>query len=113
MDRTKQLINLINNSDVLTNTARLHEQSSRSSYSPAKVKPRQPFYENQHKAMRAVVLAVRLGLLVKADSCAEEGVHSAVGKLEAHHYLGYAPEHWLDVKWLCQRHHSLADRSGD
>jgi hypothetical protein len=24
---------------------------------------------------------------------------------EAHHYLGYDKIHWLDVKWLCHKHH--------
>lgn len=27
---------------------------------------------------------------------------------EAHHYLGYAPEHWYDIKWLCKKHHEEA-----
>jgi hypothetical protein len=22
-----------------------------------------------------------------------------------HHYLGYDREHWLDIKWLCDKHH--------
>ena len=26
----------------------------------------------------------------------------------AHHYLGYAPEHALDVQWLCVAHHAAA-----
>mgnify|MGYP001588328844 CR=1 FL=1 len=24
-----------------------------------------------------------------------------------HHYLGYEKEHWLDIQWLCRRHHIL------
>lgn len=31
-------------------------------------------------------------------------------KTEGHHYKGYAREHRLDVKWLCDRHHVPADR---
>lgn len=27
------------------------------------------------------------------------------GRIEAHHHCGYAPEHWLDVVWLCRAHH--------
>ena len=26
-------------------------------------------------------------------------------KSEAHHYLGYDKIHWLDIKWLCHKHH--------
>lgn len=28
----------------------------------------------------------------------------------AHHYLGYEPEHWLDVEWLCRKHHAETQR---
>lgn len=31
-------------------------------------------------------------------------------KVQAHHYLGYEREHWLDVAWLCKQHHPPADR---
>jgi hypothetical protein len=27
------------------------------------------------------------------------------GPIHGHHHLGYAPEHWLDVTWLCGFHH--------
>ncbi len=30
-------------------------------------------------------------------------------KSEAHHYLGYAPEHRIDVIWLCHKHHSALE----
>jgi len=30
-------------------------------------------------------------------------------RIEAHHYLGYAEEHHLDVQWLCKKHHMEAD----
>ena len=25
--------------------------------------------------------------------------------VQGHHYQGYDPEHYLDVKWLCSKHH--------
>lgn len=31
-------------------------------------------------------------------------------KSEAHHHKGYSPEHALDVRWLCKRHHDEAER---
>lgn len=30
-------------------------------------------------------------------------------KSEAHHYLGYEEKHWLDVQWLCVKHHNEAN----
>lgn len=26
-------------------------------------------------------------------------------KSQAHHWKGYEPQNWLDVQWLCKRHH--------
>ena len=26
-------------------------------------------------------------------------------KVEGHHYKGYEPKHYLDIKWLCSKHH--------
>lgn len=31
-------------------------------------------------------------------------------RIEAHHHKGYAPEHQLDVIWLCRSHHRIANR---
>lgn len=59
------------------------------------------------KAGDAVKVALRKGTLVRGtclianDDCR--------GQIEAHHYKGYAKEHWLDVVWLCKYHHELAD----
>lgn len=30
--------------------------------------------------------------------------------LEAHHYMGYEPENWLNVQWLCRKHHGETER---
>jgi len=27
------------------------------------------------------------------------------GIIDAHHYLGYKKEHWLDIWWVCRKHH--------
>lgn len=47
--------------------------------------------------------AVRTGRLVRQPclKCGSERVH-------AHHHNGYAPEHELDVVWLCPKHHMAA-----
>lgn len=48
------------------------------------------------------------GRIRRPDCCEMCGRHR---KLHAHHYLGYAPEHALDVKWVCVRcHHELHGR---
>lgn len=56
-------------------------------------------------AWMAVQVAIRSGAMVRATECQECGrtLH-----LVAHHHLGYAPEHWLDVLWLCRRCHKAA-----
>ena len=57
------------------------------------------------KARGAVAHALRNGTLVKqfCKVCGEL-------KVEAHHYLGYEEEHWLDIEWLCKKHHVEADK---
>lgn len=56
-------------------------------------------------AHQAVQVAVRNGLpRPAACSC------GSAGRLQAHHHNGYAPEHWLDVVWLCPKCHKAAHR---
>lgn len=59
------------------------------------------------RARGAVRRAVLAGKLVRPEVCDECGVrpHSYL-KIEAHHYKGYAREHWLDVEWLCRGCHA-------
>lgn len=56
-------------------------------------------------ARRAVAKALASGSLVKGpcDVCGSD-------RTEGHHYLGYSPEHRLDVRWLCKEHHTEAHR---
>jgi len=49
-------------------------------------------------AQVAVRLAIQARKLVRRPSCESCGL---ARPLEAHHHLGYAPEHHLDVQWLC------------
>lgn len=55
--------------------------------------------------LRRVRRAVEAGRITKTP-CAVCGSEIVQG----HHYLGYAPEHELDVVWLCSRHHRDAHR---
>lgn len=60
----------------------------------------------QWKAKVCVARAVARGALIVPAAC--EHCEKA-RKLEAHHYLGYEREHWLDVEWVCRPCHKLAD----
>lgn len=55
------------------------------------------------RAYAAVRRALARGDLVKPHRCEACGKleFEVVGGFEAHHYLGYAPEHHLDIQWLC------------
>lgn len=32
------------------------------------------------------------------------------GPIQAHHWHGYDEAHWLDVQWLCRRHHRQIEK---
>jgi hypothetical protein len=51
-------------------------------------------------ALTAVHAATKKGTLIRqpCQNCGNP-------KSEGHHHLGYAPEHYLDVIWLCRRCH--------
>jgi len=58
------------------------------------------------KARSVVSQAIESGRLQRPNACEKCG---AIGMVEAHHFLGYAEEHWLDVKWLCKSCHLRED----
>jgi hypothetical protein len=63
--------------------------------------------KNKHKcnARQAVRWAVLAGTLIKPEGCQECGT---VGRVQAHHHLGYEQPHWLHVQWLCRRCHDIS-----
>lgn len=62
-------------------------------------------------AERAVLEAVRRGVLHRPETCSRCGRPPKAGrKIEAHHHLGYEVERWLDVKWLCKQCHNEITR---
>lgn len=69
------------------------------------------------QAQTAVKNAIRDGLLTRPTACSLpvplDGSHG--GRIEADHYLGYAPEHHLEVQWTCRRCHVFLEkqRRGD
>lgn len=65
---------------------------------------------NRTHAAYEVKKALRSGRLVR-QPCQECGATDFLGKIvEGHHYLGYDPEHALDIRWLCASHH-IAEHS--
>lgn len=58
------------------------------------------------RAGQAVKNALNDTTLIKPDICEQCG--RDYYELQAHHFLGYAKEHWLDIKWLCQPCHAIA-----
>jgi len=59
-------------------------------------------------ARLAVKGALGKGLIIKPNVCSDCGKN---GRIEAHHYLGYEKEHWLDVQWFCPKCHVKHDLS--
>jgi hypothetical protein len=70
--------------------------------------------KDEHKKARQTVnVAVRLGRLPRPNDlpCKDCGHIWTVGERrhEYDHYLGYAPEHWLDVQAVCTKCHAKRD----
>lgn len=80
---------------------RRHRQTERFRLAEAARRSRSP---EKVTARSAVNNALKSGRLTKPTSCERCGER----RPQAHHYLGYAPEHHLAVRWLCTWCHSLA-----
>lgn len=71
--------------------------------------------ENVKKARYYVSNAIRDGRLKKLNYCEKCGRKDWGEKrsmIEAHHYMGYEPENWLKIQWLCTDCHKLSEREG-
>lgn len=60
-----------------------------------------PTPKDRTKAVAAVQVALKAGRITRTP-CEDCGASSVV---QAHHYKGYAPEHRLEVIWLCRPCH--------
>lgn len=69
--------------------------------------PIDPLAKLKRDAVSAVGRAVRRGRLVQSPRCQHPGCTTV--KVEGHHHNGYDREHWLDVVWLCRKHHEKAE----
>lgn len=65
----------------------------------------------QARAHSAVQRALSRGEIAKPDHCevCNRLEQEVAGGFEAHHYLGYAREHYLDIQWLCIPCHREAE----
>jgi hypothetical protein len=63
------------------------------------------FHKDRTKARDAINNAVKRGKIQKkpCEICSNP-------QAEGHHFLGYAPEHRLDVQWLCRECHRAVHR---
>lgn len=65
-------------------------------------------YPERQKANDQTLYAVRSGRLPRPDNCSKCGNNCIpVG----HHQLGYEPENWFDVAWLCHKCHMELHRN--
>lgn len=75
----------------------------------SKLLTRQRAWQLKHPERRAaheaVKAAIRRGTLIRLP-CQECGDP----RTDAHHANGYDREHWLDVEFLCRRHHVARHR---
>lgn len=80
-----------------------------------KIRPRQnkvsrdryaknPEYLWRRAARRAVIAAIKTCKLAKrpCEACGTDK------KVDGHHHKGYEFKYWLDVQWLCRKHHREA-----
>lgn len=49
---------------------------------------------------------VKVGEIIKPESCTSVLSSPCSGKIQAHHYAGYEGENWKEVWWLCVFHHT-------
>ena len=93
--------------------ARYARYRATSNYKKKALKRYQEMDENVKKAHYAITNAIRDKKLIRATHCQQCGIMDWGDKrsmIEAHHYKGYEPNHWLDVQWLCVPCHKEADR---
>lgn len=68
-------------------------------------------YPDRDAARKVVLEAVHRGML-RPEPCEEilqvhgEAVRCGRVPTQAHHW-SYHPDHWLDVIWLCRKHHDM------
>lgn len=64
-------------------------------------KKRNRLHPDRRRARRAVGIALDNGKLTKPEQCSKR---ACTCKPEAHHH-SYLKRYWLDVRWLCRKHH--------
>ncbi len=84
-----------------------HSEKGRAAANRALEKAR---LSEKFNARQAVGHAIEKGKLppAKTQTC-KMSDGSCEGRLEYHHYKGYAKKHWLDVIPLCRKHHYITE----
>lgn len=72
----------------------------------AKAKSDRKNFPMKAHARDEVKRAINDGRLQRG-ACANASMGGCKGVIGGHHHLGYDREHWLNVMWLCRRHHWL------
>jgi hypothetical protein len=64
-----------------------------------------PERRKRHLARKYLAIAISRGKMIRerCEVCGDP-------KTEGHHHKGYEREFWLDVRWLCKKHHDEAER---
>lgn len=70
-----------------------------------KMRQKDGYKDNARKYLRH---KVKTRKLIKPKHCEYPKCKNT--KLHGHHYLGYEKENWYKIKWLCPKHHALADK---
>lgn len=85
-----------------------YRRTSRGKEVMRKATAKQVLEHPERVAARAYVRkAVLHGFLTKSPCCDIEGCINR--NIQAHHLLGYEQKHWLDIVWLCVKHHHQAE----
>lgn len=74
----------------------------------ARVKEYQQNNPEKAVAHSKISNGLKLGKIIKPSRCENCKEEKA---LDAHHHLGYAPENWYNVRWLCRACHAEAEKS--
>lgn len=75
----------------------------KNTYANKKVYLSKPDEQEKQRARHALFVAVKKGDKTRLP-CQRPGCQTLY--TEAHHHLGYKKENWLDVLWLCIKHHA-------
>lgn len=87
------------------NSGRAAEATRRYRQGPKYASKRAMLTPDQFSAWTAIRYATQSGKVARPTNCQQCGADK---RIEGHHHRGYAPDHRLDVQWLCGECHIAA-----